>query len=608
MNQSVSATAKNAPLLLSPTEVAGAYVGVAQQASRLLAQYAKKKLRQGAWFPSEELAVARSFMDLSARLFANPYRLAQTQMAMMRDYVALWQQSMLKSMGMPSLAVALPARSDRRFDDEAWEENFLFDFIKQSYLITASHLHGLAARAEGLDEAAAQRVSSLTRRYVDALAPTNFVLTNPEVLRETVNSQGRNLIAGLKRLLHDLETGVALSHLAGRDETGLTPAAGRAHTPGKVVFQNELLQLIQFAPAGGEQYRMPLLIVPPWNEAYGLFDLSAERSLVGWTTGQGFTTFVVSWRTDDDSLTGKGFADYLSDGLLAAVDAVEQGAGATRIHLAGYGLGGTLLMAALAWLAARRDKRIASATFLATLIDFAQPGEPEAVAADEGGRGPGPVGEDSASGEPAGAAVDRMLRSNDLIWSFVVDHYLLGRETCPPETLNWNIRPTPMAAGMRGFYRESLVRTNRLPQPGGLLLDGVALDIARVKVPCYFLATLDDQVSPWRSVYAGARLLRAPLRFVLAGSGHVAGVINSPLVGQYAYWTNEPLPRQADEFLTAATRHPGSWWVDWRIWLCSQPRGEAMVAARQPGSGGLPVIEDAPGSYAARPAPAKEAV
>lgn len=595
-------------MLLCPTEVAGAYVGVAQQASRLLAQYARKKLRQGAWFPSEELAVARAFMDLSARLFANPYRLAQTQMAVMRDHFVLLQQSMLKSMGLPSQAVALPARGDERFVDDAWKENFLFDFIKQSYLIAASHLHGLVVRTGGLDPATAQRVNSLTRRYIDALAPTNFLLTNPEVLRETVSSQGRNLIAGLKNLLRDLETGVVLSCFVGGDETGQRSAAGVAQTPGKVVFQNALLQLIQFAPAGSEQYRMPLLIVPPWNETYCILDLSAERSLVRWTTEQGFTTFVVSWLTTDEALAGKGFSDYLSGGVLAAVDAVEQAAGATRMHLAGYGLGGTVLMAALAWLAARRDERVASATFLATMIDFSQPGEIDVGEADDAGGVPEPAGEATAVGQPAVPDIGRMLHSNDLIWSFVVDHYLLGRDARPLAMPGWNVGAMPMSAGMRAFYRESLVQANRLAQPGGLLLGDVALDIARVEVPCYFLATLDDHVSPWRSVYTGARLLRAPLRLVLAGSGHVAGVLNSPLVDQYAYWTNALLPGQADEFLAAATRHQGSWWADWRMWLCSQPHGEAMMAARQPGTGGLPVIEDVPGAYAALPAVGEGAV
>jgi polyhydroxyalkanoate synthase len=361
--------------LPAPAEVADSYLEVAQRASRLLRRHMKKTARKGIWFPSEEFALAKAYMDLSARLLASPYRLAQTQMAMMRDHIQLWQQTTLRRMGLPFHSVAGPDADDTRFDDQAWEDNFLFDFIKQSYLITARHLQQTVASAERLDETTQQRVNTLTRQYVDALSPTNFALTNPEVLRETVNSKGKNLLKGLKHLLKDLAAGDQQGLPRPDDRGGLRLGADLAGTPGKVIYQNELLQLIQYQAAGSHQHRKPLLIVPPWINKYYVFDLGESNSFVRWASEQGFTTFIISWVDPDQRLAQKDFADYLVDGVLAAIDAVEQATGEKQIDLVAYCLGGTLLMATLAWMAAHRDERAASATFLGTLIDFSEPGE-----------------------------------------------------------------------------------------------------------------------------------------------------------------------------------------------------------------------------------------
>lgn len=586
------------PSLPPPADIADSYVEVAQRASRLLAETMRRWNRRRMSFPSEELRVAKAFMDVSARLLANPYRLAQTQMAMMRDHVHLWQQSMLKTMGMPSHPVAVPDHGDPRFADRAWEEDFLFDFIKQSYLITARHLQGNVARAAGLDAASQRQVQSRTEQYVAALSPTNFALTNPEVLRATWYSKGRNLINGLRELLKDLEHGDGVNGLPIAGGGAFRLGKDIAATPGKVVFENELLQLIQYQPTTAEQHRRPLLIVPPWINKYYVFDLRESNSFVKWATDQGLTTFVISWASADGKLAQKSFDDYLSDGLLAAIDAVELATGEKEIHLLGYCLGGTLLMATLAWMAARGDTRAASATFLASIIDFSDAGEVRTLAERNL-----PVGVDEKLRadleSPLATDTFRIPHANELLWSFVINSYLLGRGSFPADLLYWSADATRVPVALHRFVLENLVEANRLVQPGGLSLAGSTIDIGRVKIPCYFLSTIEDRMSPWQSSYLAARVLGGQVRFVLGGAGHVTGLVNPPSANRDGYWINTALPGSADDFLGGATRHPGSWWTDWRQWLLAQAGDSARVLARTPGAGPLEVIEEAPGRYAA---------
>ena len=586
--------------LPAPAEVADSYLEVAQRASLLLRRHMKKTARKGIWFPSEEFALAKAYMDLSARLLASPYRLAQTQMAMMRDHMHLWQQTTLRRMGLPFHSVASPDADDLRFDDQAWEDNFLFDFIKQSYLITARHLHQTVASAERLDDTTQHRVNTLTRQYVDALSPSNFALTNPEVLRETVNSKGKNLLKGFKHLLKDLAAGDQQGLPRADDSGRLRLGADLASTPGKVIYQNELLQLIQYQAAGSHQHRKPLLIVPPWINKYYVFDLGERNSFVRWASEQGFTTFIISWVDPDQRLAQKDFADYLVDGVLAAIDAVEQATGEKQIDLVAYCLGGTLLMATLAWMAAQRDTRAASATFLGTLIDFSEPGELATLAETEAPAEKKPAPARAHHGA-ALASTYQMLHANDLIWSFVVNTYLLGKDRFPLEQLHWNSDSTRMPTALHQFYVENFYQANKLCQPGGVALAGVDIDVSRVKLPCYFLATIEDHIAPWKSAYRGAQLPGGAKRFVLGGSGHLAGTISPPAAKRHGYWTNDttPLPAKADDFLRSATRHHGSWWTDWQQWLLAQADANTLVVARQPGERALKVIEDAPGSYAA---------
>ena len=558
----------------------------------------EKKAKEGVAAPSDEMGIAKAYMDLSARLLANPYKLAQTQMNMMWDYFSLWQGSMLKMMGMPMNPVAAPEKADKRFKDEDWEQHFLFDYIKQSYLIAARHLHDTVCCVEGLDETTQTKINFFTRQYIDALSPSNFALTNPEVFRETVKSHGQNLVKGLNNLLHDVEQGDGQLRIRMTDTSAFEMGKNVATTPGKVIFQNDLIQLIQYDPATKDQYKKPLLIVPPWINKYYILDLRDKNSMVKWATDQGHTTFIMSWVNPDERLSHKSFEDYVLDGSMAAINAVEQATGEKEINLAAYCLGGTLLMTTLAYMAAKKDKRAASATFFTTMLDFSEPGElgvfldePTVDALEKKMAERGYL----EGSEMAGTF--NMLRANDLIWSFVVNNYLMGKDPFPFDLLYWNSDSTRMPYAMHSFYLRNMYLGNKLREPGGIEIAGVPIDISKVKTPCYFISTVEDHIAPWKSTYKGAHLPSGPVKFVLGGSGHIAGIVNPPAANKYGYWTNDELPESADDFLKGATQNPGSWWVDWQQWLLSQTNGDKKVPARKPGDGPLKVLEDAPGSY-----------
>ncbi len=599
MSQQTVDKAGNLP---DPAEMAKTYAEVAQRASRLLTKFMEKKAKEGASGPTDELGVAKAFMDLSARLMANPYKLAQTQMNMMWDYFSLWQNTTMKMMGMPVAApVAAPRKGDNRFKDEEWEQHFLFDFVKQSYLITARHLHDTVASAEGLDEATQLKVNFFTRQYIDALSPSNFALTNPEVFRETVKSHGQNLIKGLNNLLNDVTDDGQL-RIRMTDISAFEMGKNVATTPGKVVFQNELFQLIQYDPATPDQYKRPFLIVPPWINKYYILDLREKNSMVKWATDQGHTTFIMSWINPDEKLAAKSFEDYLLQGSIEAVSQVCAQTGEDSVNMAGYCLGGTLVMTTLAYMAAKKDKRGNSGTFFTTMLDFSEPGELRVF-----------LDEDTVAGlekkmfergyHDGGmmAGTFNMLRANDLIWSFVVNNYLLGKDPFPFDLLFWNSDSTRLPAAMHSYYLRNMYLENNLVKPGYLTLGGVKIDLRKVKVPCYFISTVEDHIAPWKSTYMGARLPTGATKFVLGGSGHIAGIVNPPVANKYGYWTNDAtdgnLPEDPQDFLASATQNPGSWWTHWSAWLTSLPGGSAKVKARNAEDGPLSVIEPAPGSY-----------
>ena len=582
-----------------PAELMKSYSEVARRASQMMARYIEKKSAEGYSMPPDEMGIAKAFSDLSSALLANPQKVVEAQMKLIGEYFSLWQYSAMKMIGQsPSPAVASPLKSDKRFKDDEWESNFLFDFIKQSYLLTANHLNSVVANAEGLDESTQRKVSFFTRQYTDAMSPTNFALSNPEVVRETLSSNGQNLVKGFDNLLRDIEAGDGQLRIRMTDPEAFELGRNVATTPGKVVFQNDMFQLIQYDPSTPQQFKKPLLIVPPWINKFYILDLRDKNSYVKWATDQGHTTFIISWINPDERYADKNFEDYLLHGTLAAIDAIEQATGESRINAASYCLGGTLLMSTLAYMAAKRDKRIASATFFTSMLDFSEPGELK-VFLDESTI----TGLEKRMNERGFldgsdmAGTFNMLRANDLIWSFAVSNYLMGKESFPFDLLYWNSDSTRMPAKMHSFYLRNFYLGNKLREPGGVELGGVKIDIAKVKTPCYFVSAIEDHIAPWKSTYMGALLPSGPVKFVLGGSGHIAGIINPPAANKYGYWTNDGLPESADDFLAGATPNPGSWWTDWQQWVTDQVGGAEKVAARQPGNGKLKVIEDAPGSY-----------
>jgi len=416
-------------------------------------------------------------------------------------------------------------------------------------------------------------------------------------LRETVATGGQNLVKGLNNLLEDLSRGGGDQvRMRMTDEAAFKLGVNIATTPGKVVFQNELIQLIQYFPADGPVYRRPLLIIPPWINKYYILDMREKNSFIKWAVGQGHTVFVISWVNPDEKLAHKGFDDYLSEGTLAALDAIEKATGEREVNAIGYCLGGTLLACTLGYLAAKKDPRVVSGTLFASLVDFEEAGELEVfidekqVAALEKRMHKRGYLEGSEM-----ATTFNMLRANDLIWSFVVNNYLLGRDPFPFDLLYWNSDSTRMPATMHSFYLRKMYIENRLVQPGGLTLAGVPIDLARVKTPLYFVSTLEDHIAPWRSTYRGAKHLPGPVRFVLGGSGHIAGIVNPPEANKYSYWTNPNLADDPEQWLKDASQHPGSWWTDWAGWVARH--GGDKVPPRIPGKGKLKAIEDAPGAY-----------
>ena len=543
---------------------------------------------------SDEFGIVRAFGGLTARMLAEPWKLAEMQTKMFWDHVALWQSTVLRMLGGSAGPVAEPLKGDNRFREPDWQDLFLFDYFKQSYLIAARHLQDTVASVGGLPEEVRKKVTFYTRQYIDALSPSNFAMTNPQVLRETLQSGGQNLLRGLNNLLADIERG----GISMTDEKAFKVGVNVATTRGKVVFQTDLMQLIQYAPSTATVFRQPLLVIPPWINKYYVLDLREKNSFVRWALSEGHTVFVVSWVNPGERHSGKTFEDYMREGLLAALDAIGRATGESRVNLVGYCLGGTLLGATLAWMAAKKDARAASATFFASLLDFSIPGE-LGVFIDEA-----QVEKLERRMDERGylhgsemAATFNMLRANDLVWSFVVHNYLLGRDPFPFDLLYWNSDSTRMPAKMHSFYLRNMYLGNRLKEPGGIVLAGVPIDLRKIALPAYFVSPVEDHIAPWKSTYLGARLLSGSTRFVLGGSGHIAGIINPPSAEKYGYWTREKeLPESADTWQAEATRHEGSWWNDWRDWIAGV-NGTERVPARAPGDGALPVIEDAPGSY-----------
>jgi len=579
---------------MNQDDVARVLHEVAERSARLLGEFAKKDIGSSVAAAGDELGIAKAYMDLYSKMLSDPARLTAFSTNMMIDYMQLWQSSWMKLMGMQTSPVAAPAKGDGRFRDDDWSSNFLFDYMKQSYLIASRHIQHAVADTEGLSPESEKKVAFFTRQYVDALSPSNFALTNPQVLRETLASGGQNLLKGLNNLLSDMEKG----GISMTDEKAFKLGRNVATTPGKVVFQTELMQLIQFEPTTAEAYKTPLVIIPPWINKYYILDLREKNSFIKWALDQGHPVFVLSWVNPDARLAQMGFEDYMKQGPLAALDAVEKATGERQVNFIGYCLGGTLLGATLGFLSQKNQiDRVRSATFFVSLLDFSAPGE-LGVFIDEGqvANLEKKMNERGYLEGSEMASTFNLLRANDLVWSFVINNYLMGKEPFPFDLLYWNSDATRMPARMHSFYLRNMYLKNLLGVPGGITLEGVPIDLSRVKVPAYFISTVEDHIAPWKTTYKGSHYLGGEVRFVLGGSGHIAGIVNPPAARKYHYWTNETRPTAADDWFKTATQHPGSWWEDWQAWIDARNGGE-KVPARKPGDGGLKPLEDGPGSY-----------
>jgi polyhydroxyalkanoate synthase len=581
--------------LPDPEVLGRSMASIAERSQRLVADWLERQSHASiaAGAPkADPLNIGSAFMEMTARMMAHPGQVIQAQLGFWQDYLTLWQNTTRRMMGVDSEPVIKPGAKDKRFRDEAWQQSEIFDFIKQSYLLSARYVQDVVQHVDGLDPKTARKVDFYARQFVDAMSPSNFLLTNPEVLRKTAETGGENLLRGLNNLLSDLERGRGKWTVKMTDMDAFRVGENIGVSPGRVVFQNELMQLIQYSPSTETVLKRPLLILPPWINKFYILDLRPKNSLVRYAVSQGHTVFMVSWVNPDEHLADMGFEDYMKSGIFAALDAIETATGEREVNAIGYCLGGTLLASTLAWMAKRGDDRIKTATFFVCMLDFQEAGELGVFIDEAQLQSMEDKMKERGFLEGADmAATFNMLRANDLIWSFVVNNYLLGNEPFPFDLLYWNSDATRMPARMHSFYLRNMYQQNLLCKPDGVTLEGETLDLGRIKVPAYFLSTREDHIAPWRSTYRGAKLLGGENRFVLAASGHIAGVVNPPDGGKYNHWTNETLPETAQEFLETATEMAGSWWPDWNRWVVAH--GGERVPARVPAEG----IEAAPGSY-----------
>lgn len=567
-----------------------------ESTGRALAAYLKPTTEIKDKPPAELAEVIKTFGAVAEYWMGDNARSSELQTRIAKDYLDLWGAAVRRLAGEAVAPAIEPSPRDKRFKDPEWKSNQFFDFVMQLYLLTTRWAQDLVRDAEGLDAHTRQKAEFYVQQITNALAPSNFVLTNPEVLRETLSSNANNLARGMTMLAEDIEAGRGTLRIRQSDPANLEVGVNMAMTPGKVIYQNELMQLIQYEPSTEKVLRTPLLIVPPWINKFYILDLRPEKSFIKWCVDQGITVFVISWVNPDRELGQKGFADYMKEGPLVAMDVIEKVTGEMKVHTAGYCVGGTLLAATLAWLAEKRRVRVTSATFFAAQVDFTHAGDLlvfvdedqiTALERDMEARG---VLEGSKM-----AMAFNMLRSNDLIWSYVVSNYLKGQPPSSFDLLHWNSDATRMPASNHSYYLRNCYLENRL-STGTMVLDNTLLDLSKVKVPVYNLATREDHIAPAESVLYGSQFFGGPVKFVLSGSGHIAGVVNPPSSGKYQFWTNDNVKDvTVADWLKNAQEHKGSWWPHWRAWL--ESIDAEAVPARPVGSEASPPIEDAPGSY-----------
>ena len=526
---------------------------------------------------------------------SDPQKTLEAQSALSQQFISLWSQTLHRLQGETVAPVVPLDKSDKRFADPEWQTNPYFDFLRQAYLIGTNWANDIVAKTQGLDPFEKQKAEFYLRQISGAISPSNFLATNPELLRETFVQNGENLVRGLHMLAEDIEAGKGQVKIRQSDSSKLVLGVDMANTPGKVMFRNDLIELIQYTPTTEQVYRRPLLILPPWINKFYVLDLNREKSFIRWCVAQGLTVFVVSWVNPDERHADKDFEAYMKEGIFAALSAIEQATGERHVSAMGYCVGGTLLAVTLAYMAATNDDRIQNATFLTTQVDFTDAGDLKVFVDAERIKNLEEKMHETGYLEGARmAAAFNMLRPSELIWSYVVNNYLKGKEPMPFDLLSWNSDSTRMPAANHAFYLRHCYLQNDLSQ-GRMQIGNVTLDLHKVKIPIYELAAKEDHIAPARSVFTGAKLFGGDVRYVLSGSGHIAGVVNPADKPKYQYWTGGKPDGTFDAWVTSATEHPGSWWLDWIDWMKQQ--APEQVQARQPGQGKLTVLGDAPGEY-----------
>ena len=527
---------------------------------------------------------------------SDPQRAIELQTSLGRAYLDLWAGAVKRMAGEQPEPVVAPDPRDKRFSDPEWSQNQFFDFLKQAYLLTAQWTDRLVKDAAGIDEHTRKKAEFYVKQIANAISPSNFVLTNPELLRETLSSNGENLVRGMHMLSEDIKAGQGVLKIRQSDPSMFDVGKNLATTPGKVVFQNELMQLIQYQATTKNTLKLPLLIVPPWINKFYILDLAPEKSFIKWCVDQGITVFVISWVNPDARLASKSFEEYMREGVITAINTVEAITGEKQLNAIGYCVGGTLLASTLAYFAAKKQNRVKSATLFTAQVDFTYAGDLMVFVDEERIRQLETHMKEQGYLEASRMAnTFNMLRSNDLIWPYIINNYMRGKKPLPFDILYWNSDATRMPAANHSFYLRNCYLDNKLTK-GEMEIADIRLDLRKVTVPVYNLATREDHIAPAKSVLYGSQYFGGPVKYVLAGSGHIAGVVNPPSKPKYQYWTGDkPNGESVEIWMKSAAEHPGSWWPDWLDWL--KALDAETVSARKIGGGKFKPIEDAPGSY-----------
>lgn len=589
-----SASQKEHRPAIDPVALTHALTNAMERSAPLIKDYIETRGTDATFAAIEPLMnLQERFSAFMAVLMSNPRRVVELQFEYWNGWAKLWQNTLLKMSGETIQDIYKPEAGDRRFKSAEWNENVLFDFIKQSYLMTSGWMQRVVRTTEGLDPAMKEQIDFYTRQFSDAMAPTNFVLTNPDVLRETIRTGGENLVEGLENLIEDMERGHGELKISTTNYKAFVPGKNVAATKGSVVYQNELVQLIQYTPTTEKTYKTPLFIVSPWINKYYILDLRPENSLVKWLVDQGHTVFITSWVNPGTDLADKGFGDYMHRGVLDCLTHIEKAMGEKQTNVMAYCIGGTLLSITLAWLKAKNQSdRVKSVTFLTTLIDFRNAGELKLFTDAKQIEAMEKTMEET--GVLSGDYLQKtfaILRSNDMIWSFVINNYLMGREPFPFDLLYWNEDSTNMPRAMHSFYLRKMYLENKLIEPEGLDIEGVKIDIRNIDTPAYFLSTREDHIAPWKATYSGYAAYTGLKKFTLSASGHVAGIVNPPAANKYCYWSSSENTPSPEKWLEHTSETKGSWWTDWQKW--AEDYAGPQIPARQPTN----PLEPAPGRY-----------